>query len=177
MNYEKALFITVVAAAVAVSLNLIVLKLFKQKSSYRAEHSMVGVITLMLLFGTFIGGKTSRPELVGFFLLSLIPCYLGTVFSDLDIKLLGIGAHRNIFFHSSLLFLLLFFVGRQVDVFLLRVMIAGFGIGLGSHLLWDLFDRAGIRRIPGRKLARVWLGSHALLCLLLSWLSLAARFI
>ena len=74
MRYEKALFITAVSASVAVSLNFIILKLFKQKSSYRAEHSMIGVITLMILFATFLNGSVAWLGLVGLFLLALIPC-------------------------------------------------------------------------------------------------------
>ncbi|MCI5207418.1 MAG: hypothetical protein D3910_01175, partial [Candidatus Electrothrix sp. ATG2] len=111
---------------------------------------------------------------LGAFLLSLIPCYLGTVFPDLDIKYLGIGGHRNALFHSGLLFFVLLFLARLLDIFFFTVFIAGFGIGLGSHLIWDLFDRSSIRGIPGRTLGRLWLGCNGLLCVFLAWIPLIA---
>ncbi len=127
-----------IAALVAVILNFFVLKLFKQKSVYRSEHNLVGIICLMLLFSTLLMGDDLNGALfVGSFLLALIPCYLGTVFPDLDIKYLGIGAHRNVFFHSGILFFLLFFLAGRVDIFIFKICTAGFGIGMGSHLLWD----------------------------------------
>ena len=162
-----------VACLVAVILNFFVLKLFKQKSVYRAEHSLVGIICLMLLFSTLLVGDEFKGALfVGSFFLALIPCYLGTVFPDLDIKYLGIGAHRNVFFHSGILFFVLFFLAKRLDVFILTIGTAGFGIGVGSHLLWDFFDRANIRGVSTRELSRIWLSINGLLCLLLAWVLL-----
>lgn len=166
---EKILLLAI-AALLAVCLNLLVLKLFKQKSVYRSEHSLVGIVFLMLVYSTLLLGEgTEKAALVGPFLLSLIPCYLGTVFPDLDIRYLGIGAHRNFFFHSGILFFLLFFLAKRLDIFLLTIGISGFGIGLGSHLLRDLFDRANIRGLSGRISARLWLGGNGLLCVFLAW--------
>jgi hypothetical protein len=166
-----------VACLVAVLLNFFVLKLFKQKSVYRAEHSLFGIICLMLLFSTLLVGDYFKGTLfVGSFLLALIPCYLGTVFPDLDIRYLGIGAHRNVFFHSGILFFFLFFLGTQIDIFIISIGIAGFGIGIGSHLLWDLVDRANIRGISSRKLSQLWLGVNGLACLFFSWMSLLSFF-
>ncbi|MCI5126513.1 MAG: hypothetical protein D3925_19055 [Candidatus Electrothrix sp. AR5] len=170
---KENLLLLAIVAAVAVSLNLLVLKLFKQKSVYRSEHSLVGIICLMLVFSTLLLGEgTKEAPLIGTFLLSLIPCYLGTVFPDLDIKYLGIGSHRNVFFHSGILFFLLFFLARRIDIFIFTIFITGFGIGVGSHLLWDLFDRANIRGISSRGWSRFWLGSNGLLCLFLAWMPL-----
>ncbi|MCI5219292.1 MAG: hypothetical protein D3914_08915 [Candidatus Electrothrix sp. LOE2] len=166
---ENLLFLET-AASVAVSLNLLVLKLFKQKSVYRSEHSLVGIVCLMLVFGTLLLGEgTKEVSLVGPFLLSLIPCYLGTVFPDLDIRYLGIRSHRNVFFHSGILFFILFYCAEQLDIFILTIFISGFGIGVGSHLLWDLFDRANIRGISGRNSGRLWLGANGLLCIFFAW--------
>ncbi|WLE98779.1 MAG: hypothetical protein QTN59_08045 [Candidatus Electrothrix communis] len=170
---KENLLLLGIVASVAVSLNLLVLKLFKQKSVYRSEHSLVGIVTLMLVFSTFLFGEGPKEaSLIGTFLLCLIPCYLGTVFPDLDIKYLGIGAHRNALFHSGILFVVLFFIAKMLDIFLFTVFIAGFGIGVASHLLWDLFDRANIRGIPSRGWSRFWLGSNGVLCLLLAWMPL-----
>jgi hypothetical protein len=170
---ENLLFLAI-ASAVAVSLNLLVLKLFKQKSVYRSEHSLVGIVCLMLVFSTLLLAEEGPKEasLVGTFLLCLIPCYLGTVFPDLDIKYLGIGAHRNAFFHSGIFFFIPFFFARRLDIFILTIFTAGFGIGVGSHLLWDLFDRANIRGISSREFIRLWLGVNGLLCLFLAWMPL-----
>jgi hypothetical protein len=171
---KENLFFLAIAASVAVSLNMLVLKLFKQKSVYRSEHSLVGIVCLMLVFSTLLLAEEGPEEasLVGTFLLSLIPCYLGTVFPDLDIKYLGIGAHRNAFFHSGTLFFILFFLAKKLDFFIPTIFTAGFGIGVGSHLLWDLFDRANIRGISSRELSRLWLGVNGLLCLFLAWMPL-----
>ena len=124
----------------------------------------------MLVFGTLLLGEgTKEVSLIGPFILSLIPCYLGTVFPDLDIRYLGISSHRNVLFHSGILFFLLFFLARRLDILILTICISGFGIGLGSHLLWDLFDRANIRGISSRAWGRVWLGGNGLLCVFLAW--------
>ncbi len=170
---KESLLLLAIAASVAVSLNLLVLKLFKQKSVYRSEHSLVGIVCLMLVFSTFLLGEGPKEaSLISTFLLCVIPCYLGTVFPDLDIKYLGIGAHRNAFFHSGTLFFVLLFVAKKLDIFIFTVFIAGFGIGVGSHLLWDLFDRANIRGISSRGWSRFWLGINGLLCMFLAWMPL-----
>ncbi|MCI5132486.1 MAG: hypothetical protein D3904_13475, partial [Candidatus Electrothrix sp. EH2] len=141
-----------------------------QKSVYRSEHSLVGIVLLMLVYSTLLLAEgTEGTALISPFLLSLIPCYLGTVFPDLDIRYLGIGAHRNIFFHSGILFFLLFFLAKRLDIFMLTIAVSGFGIGIGSHLLWDIFDRANIRGISSRAWARLWLGGNGLLCVFLAW--------
>lgn len=177
MDIKKTVIVTAALVAAAVLLNLLLMKLFKQKSTYRAEHSLVGILTLMVMFATLLlSGEVFGTRLVGLFFLSLIPCYLGTVFSDLDIKFLGIGGHRNPIFHSGILFFILLGLAKYLRANLLvTVGVAAFGIGLGSHLLWDMFDRADVRWIPGRTLDRLWLGGHALLCLVLARISLIAK--
>jgi hypothetical protein len=60
----------------------------------------------------------------------------------------------------------------MLNIFLFTIFTAGFGIGVASHLLWDLFDRANIRRISSRGWSRLWLGGNGLLCMLLAWIPL-----
>ncbi len=161
---------------VAIMVNYTVLELFNQKSFYRAAHSLIGIIMLMGFVYTFSSKNTARFKVVSLFLISLIPCYLGTVFSDLDIKLFGIGSHRNPIFHSGIVFFILLFLARRTKSFIPAAIISAFGLGLGSHLIWDLFDRAGVRWIPGGILGSFWLGINGLLCILLARTFLISRF-
>jgi hypothetical protein len=148
----------------AILLNWAILYLFGQKSAARAEHSLVGIILLMAYVSRFVDRQETRLGAVSFFLLALIPCYLGTVFPDLDITILGIGAHRNPLFHSSLsLFVLLWLVRRQSVI--LQVLVLGYGIGLASHLLWDMVYYGNVRWLSGGPLDRLWLGANAVACL------------
>ena len=143
----------------AILLNWAVLALFGQHSADRAEHSLVGILLLM---GYVALRAKSRP--VGIFFTALIPCYLGTVFPDWDIRLLGIGGHRNPLFHSSLSFFgLAVLLGRRAGF--LATLVAGYGVGLASHLWWDVVYYGDVRWLPGGALDRLWLGVHGLLCL------------
>lgn len=165
---KRGIIVLAVFLLTAIMINLFVLKVFGQKSSYRAEHSLVGIIMLMGFFYTFTNNKISGLKVGMLFLISLAPCYFGTIFSDLDIKLLGIGSHRNPLFHSGLLFFILFYFARRFNSFFMAAIISAFGVGLGSHLIWDLFDHADVRWIPGGSLDRLWLGINGLLCFVLS---------
>jgi len=122
---------------------------------------------MLLLLGVVVTSAHNRDkpgEAVGVVALALVPCYLGTVFPDWDIKMLGIGAHRNPLFHSSLSFLALhLLVGSRTGI--PRLLIAGYGIGLASHLWWDIIAFGDVRWLPGGLLDRLWLGIHGLLCL------------
>lgn len=150
--------------SIALVMNWAVLQFFEQKSAYRAEHSLVGILLLMayIAVGADKHGSPLRP--VGFFGLALVPCYLGTVFPDLDIRLLGLGWHRNPLFHSSLSFFLLRVCVRRGNA-VLHTLVAGFGVGLASHLWWDVLDYGDVRWLPGGFVDRAWLGIHGLLCL------------
>jgi hypothetical protein len=161
----KQLLITLAAAfGLAVMINWAMLKLFGQKSADRAEHSLVGVVLLMAYVSCFVRKQEARLGAVAFFLLALIPCYLGTVFPDLDIRLLGIGAHRNPLFHSCLsLVVLLLLVRRQNAI--LQTLAFGYGVGLASHLLWDMVDYGNVRWLPGGVFDRLWLGANGVACL------------
>jgi Domain of unknown function (DUF5942) len=153
-----------ISLGIAILLNWAILKLFGQKSAERAEHSLVGIILLMACVSRFVDTQETRLGAVTFFLLALIPCYLGTVFPDLDITLLGIGAHRNPLFHSSLsFFVLLWLVNRQSVI--LQALVLGYGIGLASHLLWDVVFYGNVRWLPGGLLDRLWLSANSVACL------------
>jgi hypothetical protein len=161
----RRLFLTLgVALTLAVLLNWAILKLFGQKSAARAEHSLVGIIFLMAYVSRVMDTGETRLGAVTFFLLALVPCYLGTVFPDLDISLLGIGAHRNLLFHSSLSFWLLWWLVKHQSV-ILQIVVLGYGIGLASHLLWDTFFYGDVRWLPGGMVDRLWLAGNGLACL------------
>ncbi len=158
MKHQRAVLVALLILA-ALALNWGVLALFDQNSADRAEHSLVGIILLMAYVTL-----RARNRAIGVFFVALIPCYLGTVFPDLDIRLLGIGSHRNPLFHSSLsFFALALIVGQRAG--LLAAMLVGYGVGLASHLWWDVLYYGDVRWLPGSTLDRLWLGVHGLLCL------------
>ena len=167
LRCKQTVLTLLVALVIAFILNWAILKLFGQKSPYRAEHSLVGILLLMAMLVIHPERKENPASVARFFLLALIPCYLGTVFSDLDIRLCGIGCHRNPLFHSSLSFVILLWLFRRQGKFL-QTLAVGFGIGLASHLLWDVVDYGDVRWLPGGSLDRVWLGTNGLLCLVLA---------
>jgi membrane-bound metal-dependent hydrolase YbcI (DUF457 family) len=164
LRWQQILITLAVSLGVAVLLNWAILELFGQKSADRAEHSLVGIILLMVYVAQFVAAQETRLGAVSFFLLALIPCYLGTVFPDLDIALLGIGAHRNPVFHSSLSFFVLLWLVKRRNA-ILQTVILGYGIGLASHLLWDMAYYGNVRWLPGGMLDRLWLGVNGVACL------------
>ncbi len=166
-QFKKTVAIFTSVFVLALVLNWAVLNFFGQKSEYRAEHSLVGILLLIGFFYLLKDYKISGFKLTLLFFLSLIPCYIGTVFSDLDIKLLGIGGHRNPLFHSGLLYFFIIFLIRRNKSILLHTLVGGFGVGLASHLLWDVFDHADVRWLPGAVIDRLWLGVNGILCLVL----------
>jgi Domain of unknown function (DUF5942) len=164
LRWKQILITLALSFGVAVLVNWAILQLFGQKSADRAEHSLVGIILLMAYVSRFVERQETRLGAVAFFLLALIPCYLGTVFPDLDITLLGIGAHRDPLFHSSLsFFVLLWLVNRQNVI--LQTLVLGYGVGLASHLWWDVIDYGDVRWLPGGMLDRLWLGANGVACL------------
>ena len=163
-QWKQAAITLAVALSVALIVNWAVLQFFGQKSAYRAEHSLVGIVLLMAYIAMRADKQASPLRAVGFFCVALGPCYLGTVFPDLDITLLGIGRHRNPLFHSSLSFFLLWVCVRQNNA-VLHTLVAGYGVGLASHLWWDVLYYGNVRWLPGRFIDSLWLGVHGLLCL------------
>jgi uncharacterized protein DUF5942 len=164
MQWRQLLIALGVSLTVALLLNWAILKVFGQKSAARAEHSLIGIILLMAYVSRFMDTRETRLGAVTFFLLALVPCYLGTVFPDLDITLLGIGAHRNPLFHSSLSFLVLWWLVTRQSV-ILQAVVLGYGIGLASHLCWDTLDYGDVRWLPGGMAGRIWLAGNGLACL------------
>jgi hypothetical protein len=165
MRWQQVLLALGVSLGIAVVLNGVILTLFGQKSAERAEHSLMGIILLMAYVSRFLKIRDARLGVIFFFLWALLPCYLGTVFPDLDITLLGIGRHRNPLFHSSLSFLVLWWLVQRRGV-MVQVLVLGYGIGLASHLLWDMVDYGDVRWLPGGMVDRLWLGANGLVCLL-----------
>ena len=89
--------------------------------------------------------------------------YLGSAVSDLDIALLGIGGHRNIFFHSALPYAVFALICRRVT---LRTDVLGaaklaFALGLSSHLVLDVIQYGNVVGIPRAFLDRLWLAGNA----------------
>ena len=164
VQWRQFLMALGVSLGIALLLNWGILRLFGQKSAERAEHSLVGIVLLMAYVSRFVDTQETRLGAVAFFLLALIPCYLGTVFPDLDITLLGIGAHRNPLFHSSLSFFVLLWLVRRQSV-ILQGLVFGYGIGLASHLLWDALFYGDVRWLPGGTVDRLWLAGNGLACL------------
>lgn len=167
LQWKQTVLTLLVALAVAFILNWVILNLFGQKSAYRAEHSLVGILLLIAVASLHPARNESPGKVAVFFLLALIPCYLGTVVSDLDIRICGIGCHRNPLLHSGLAFFILLWLLRGQPEFL-QTLVLGFGVGLASHLLWDVVDYGDVRWLPGGLLDRIWLGSNGLLCLVLA---------
>jgi hypothetical protein len=119
----------------------------------------------MAYVSRFVDAHATRLAAVAFIALALIPCYLGTVFPDLDITLLGIGAHRNPLFHSALSFFVLWWLVRRQGL-ILQVVVLGYGVGLASHLWWDALLYGDVRWLPGGAIDRLWLASNGLACLM-----------
>jgi hypothetical protein len=164
VRWQQLLITLGLSLGIAVLLNWGILTLFGQKSAARAEHSLIGIILLMAYVSRFLDTQGTRLGAVTFFLLALIPCYLGTVFPDLDITLLGIGAHRNPLFHSSLSFFALWWLVRRQSP-ILQAAALGYGIGLASHLWWDTLYYGDVRWLPGGAVDRLWLAGNGLACL------------
>jgi Domain of unknown function (DUF5942) len=166
VQWRQLLVALGVSLGIALLLNWGILTLFGQRSAERAKHSLIGIILLMAYVSRFIDTREARLGAVTFFLLALIPCYLGTVFPDLDITLLGIGAHRNPLFHSSLSFFVLWWLVKRQSV-ILHAAVFGYGVGLASHLSWDTLFYGDVRWLPGGMVDRLWLAGNGLACLVL----------
>jgi hypothetical protein len=110
----------------------------------------------------------------------LVPVlYLGSALPDWDIRLFGIGAHRNPLFHSAVPYFGLGYAWRKIGLEEVvhqvggwRLVVAaqvGFALGLSSHLLLDIVQYGDVRWIPGGTLDRLWLAGHAVLLGLAAW--------
>lgn len=96
----------------------------------------------------------------------------GFAFPDWDITLLGIGLHRFFLFHSAFAIVGLrrFLRRRWVEAWnktTVRVLLGGFALGIGFHLLTDLFQPKSVvfpwgSAVPGTLLDdELWLLGHA----------------
>jgi len=176
MNRIKSVALVLgISLLAAVAINLVLLHFLGQTSAFRAAHSLVGIILLMGFFYTLRPVLLSRIKLTLLFAMSLLPCYLGTVWPDLDIRLFGIRAHRNPIFHSGVAFFVGLMVFRRVRFIPAATVISAFGVGIAAHLIWDVFDHADVRWIPGGTLDRIWLISNAMLCLGLARQAMGSR--
>jgi hypothetical protein len=114
---------------------------------------------------------------------SLAAAVLFFGFPDLDIRLLGIGAHRNFLFHSALITALLFFLARarreKAGWLLASVLAAGCGVGIAAHLGVDVFQSKSVvfpfvgTLVRGSSVDdRLWLAANSAISLLLGAASL-----
>lgn len=70
-----------------------------------------------------------------------------TAFPDWDILILGIGAHRNLFFHSAIFPIALMGIAVWKKLLWLRDFGIGLTLGITAHLAWDMIT---IYRYPWR---------------------------
>lgn len=68
-------------------------------------------------------------------------------FPDWDILILGLGAHRNLFFHSTIFSMLLMLAAVWKKWLWLRDFGIGLTVGISAHLLWDMIT---VYRYPWR---------------------------
>lgn len=105
--------------------------------------------------------------------------YLGSALPDWDIKLFGIGAHRNPLFHSAAPYFFLGFLCRLAGLGRalrnaggMRLKVAAqvsFALGLSSHLVLDILQYGDVRWLSGNTLGKAWLGGNAVLLGLVAW--------
>lgn len=96
-------------------------------------------------------------------------------FPDLDIPLLGIGNHRYFLFHSAILPALAWSALRKRG-WVLLALAGGFALGVGAHLVTDVFQtKSVVFPIVGTLVRnssvddRLWEGGNAVLCAILGW--------
>ncbi|RKX78064.1 MAG: hypothetical protein DRP87_07295 [Spirochaetes bacterium] len=102
-------------------------------------------------------------------------------FPDYDIRLLGIGEHRNFLFHSSFLPVLGFvFLRKSRSRSYIFTIIQGFTMGIclaiGLHLFLDTFQSAAVKFIfigslvDGTSLDdRLWLGINSIVSMIIAF--------
>jgi hypothetical protein len=83
-------------------------------------------------------------------IVAVAACVLSLPFPDLDIRLLGIGAHRNFLFHSTAIVLILHATAQRLRNHgglrvLLIAVVVGCGVGVGVHLFADVFQSHPVR--------------------------------
>ncbi len=130
----------------------------------RLEH-FVFALFFLLVFIALLWRRGGTKGLDRAVLLALMfpVLYLGSALSDLDIALLGIGGHRNIFFHSALPYAIFALICRHVPLRtdVLSAAKLAFALGLSSHLVLDVIQYGNVVGIPGAFLDRLWLAGNA----------------
>lgn len=120
------------------------------------DRIMHGVVGLAFWMGYLYVGKLlklprrSIIERAGMVLAVLF----GTWVSDWDL-FLGIGYHRSPLTHSILPFLIFTPIFRPISRYVFPI---GFGLGLASHLFWDIIFYGNVHWISGRMEDRLFLG-------------------
>ena len=149
-------------------------------SSARFWHFVVGLICL----GGYLYARRQRQgrgsDSLALFVVAALPAlYVGSALPDWDITLFSIGAHRNPLFHSALPYFFAGYLSRRLGLIsclhhvgavrLIVPMQIGFALGLGSHLLLDIWQYGDVRWIPGGTLDRLWLALHTGILVLVAW--------
>jgi len=127
-------------------------------------------------------GSVVRHALIAAGSLAAAVLFFG--FPDLDIRLLGIGAHRNFLFHSAALTAVLFLLARsrreKAGRLPAGIIAAGCGLGIAAHLAVDVFQSKSVvfpfvgTLVRGSSVDdRLWLGVNSVISLLLGVRSLA----
>jgi hypothetical protein len=114
------------------------------------------------------------------FAVSLVGIVIFFGFPDLDIIILGIGAHRSFLFHSAIIPLVFFLVVLIFRTELIKIILysicGSFCVAVGLHLFTDVFQKTAIKfpligsLVKGTSLDdRLWELGNMLLCLLLAF--------
>ena len=117
-------------------------------SNERLIHGIIGVL-IWLAYLKWHKTKCNWNHKV----LMLLSVLVGTLVPDLDL-IFGIGFHRSPITHSILPVIAISYLTRSISEFVIPV---GFGLGVMSHLLWDIIIYGDVRWIPGGHNDRLFL--------------------
>jgi hypothetical protein len=99
-------------------------------------------------------------------MLAMLPfALLGTWVPDWDL-FLGIGFHRSPITHSALPVILIALFTKPFSSY---AVVVGFGLGVASHLFWDVVEYGNVHWIPGGFLDRAFLVANAGGLVLWAW--------
>ena len=122
-----------------------------------------------------------RKGLLSFAVIVVLGAVVLFRFPDLDIALLGIGNHRYFLFHSAILPIVVWLVVRRRGPLALAVA-AAFALGVGAHLVTDVFQYKNVvfpwagTLVRGMSVDdRLWEGGNAVACGVLCWRSWALK--
>jgi hypothetical protein len=129
-------------------------------SDARIEHAIVGFVFWLFFLLARDARCTGSDNLA-----MLAFALLGTWVPDWDL-FLGIGFHRSPITHSALPVILVSLLVRPYSGYAVAV---GFGLGVASHLFWDVVEYGNVHWIPGRFWDRAFLGANAAGIVLWAW--------